>query len=275
MKMKPRNQEAAPTEVATVEQHTEVALPAEWQTELAQQAREDTAQETTTLQSFSMRAGVLSYNGQPMPDNKMRVVVVASAFEKAMFINKFDPGNIVPPLCFALSANGEDMQAHDNSFKKQGDPDREGHFCEGCPQLEWGSDANSPSGRGKMCKEVRRLGLLPEDALRHGVEKSQPALLRVPVTSVANWSSYVHLLSATMKRPTWSVITEVRVVPDPKKQFQVLFEAVAPINDNALLTAIQSIRERTQKAVMTPYATMTEEQYKDVTDEKPKKKAKF
>jgi hypothetical protein len=263
--------------VATIEESTEVALPEDWQTSLAADAKDDTATEQTAMQAFSLRAGVLSYNSQPLPDNKINVIVVASAFEKAMFISKFDPNNIVPPLCFALSANGEDMKAHDNSYRKQGAPDDEEHHCKGCPQLEWGSDPNSPSGRGKMCKEVRRLALLPEDALVDGVEKSQPALLRVPVTSVPNWAAYVNLLSATMKRPAWSVITQVKLVPDPKKQFQVLFEAVRPINDSELLTKLQAIRQRTQESVMNPYQTMTDEQYRDITEEgaKPKKKAKF
>src|SRR3954466_5161179 len=94
--------------VATIEESTEVALPEDWQTSLAADAKDDTATEQTAMQAFSLRAGVLSYNSQPLPDNKINVIVVASAFEKAMFISKFDPNNIVPPLCFALSANGED-----------------------------------------------------------------------------------------------------------------------------------------------------------------------
>lgn len=261
------------TKVATTKQPTDVALPSDWQAALAQEAKDETAQEQTDMQAFSLRAGVLSYNGQPMPGNKMNVIVVASAFEKAMFISKFDPNNITPPLCFALSPDGEEMQPHDNSFKKQGSPEG---MCLGCPQLEWGSDENSPSGRGKMCKETRRLALLPEDALKDGVEKANSAMLRIPVTSVANWAAYVHLLAATVKRPPYSVITEIHVVPDPKKQFQVMFTVVGSINDTKILSAIQGMRERVQKTVMNPYAMMTQEQYDEATAPVvPKKKGKF
>ena len=260
----------AATQVATIEQNTEVALPEDWQTALADEAKDDTAVEQTDMQAFSLRAGVLSYNDQPMPNNTMRCIVVASAFEKAMFISKFDPNNITPPLCFALAPDGDKMVPHENSYVKQGpnDTDDKGkeiagtEKCTGCAQLEWGSDPNSPSGRGKMCKETRRLGIIPEDALTDGVAKSRAAMLRIPVTSVANWSSYVHLVAATLKRPVWSVVTEIKVEPDPKKQFQVLFSVVDKVQDTNILAELQPMRERVQKSVMNPYALMTEGQYK-------------
>lgn len=264
---------------------TNVALPSDWATQLATAAKDDTATETTDMEAFSLRAGVLSYNGQAMPDNKMKVIVVASAFEKAMFISKFDPNDIKPPLCFALSPDGIDMVPHENSFRKQGSMELDEkqkeipgtEMCHGCPQLEWGSDPNSPSGRGKMCKETRRLGLLPFDALEGGIDKAVSAMLRVSVTSVGNWSDYVHLLSATMKRPAWSVVTEISVIPNVKNQFTVQFEAVQAINDTALLSKIQAMRERVQKSVLNPYALMTQEQFDAIEAEKkaPKKQAKY
>lgn len=271
MKVKQPNK---PTAVvpAKREPTTLPALPLEWQEELAVAAKDETTKEAPQVTAFSLRAGVLSYNDQPMPDNKVRGIIVASAFENAMFINKFDPSNITPPLCFALSITGEDMMPHDGSYKKQGS--KEG-MCEGCPQSEWGSDPNSPSGRGKMCKETRRLAIIPESALEEGIDKATVAMLRVPVTSVANWSDYVHLLNATAKRPPWSVITEISVTPNPKTQFSVNFQPVDAINDVELLNKVKALNERANKSIMTPYATMTEEQYKDCTEEKPKKKAKF
>lgn len=259
---------------------TEVALPTEWEMELAQAAKDETAVETTDMQAFSIRAGVLSYNGQPMPENKMNVIVVSSAFEKSMFISKFDPNNITPPLCFALSPDGDEMEPHENSFMKQGNEDKDSESfgkCHGCPQLEWGSDPGSPSGRGKMCKETRRLGLLSYDALADGVEKANAAMIRIPVTSVANWASYVHLLSATLKRPAWSVITEISVHPHVKNQMEVKFTPIGPINDVRILKALQDMRGRVQTNVMNPYALMTKEQFDEIQAEKnrPQKKAKF
>jgi len=268
--------ESTATNLAT-RKTTAVALPPEWAVELGAAAKDESAKEVGDTQAFSLKSGVLTYGDQPMPDNKMRCIVVASAFESAMFINKYDPNNIVSPLCFALSTNGDDMAPHENSFKPQGG--EEGR-CTGCRQREWGSDPNSPSGRGKMCKEKRRLILISDDVLKDGaagIEKTQPALLTIPVTSVGNWGSYVNLLGATMKRPPWAVVTEISVVPNKKNQFEVKFEAVAPINDTDMLTALKAMRDRAEKSALNPYGMMSEEQFKAITEEaeKPKKKAKF
>ena len=269
----------APKTAVAVRPQTAMALPAEWEQELGEAAKNESALEKSGMQAFSLKSGVLTYDGNAMPNNEMDVIVIASAFEKAMFINKFDPNNIVPPLCFALAPEDEDMEPHDNSFKPQGNPDKDDEDfgkCKGCPQMEWGSDPNSPSGRGKMCKETRRLALIPVDALED-LAKASATMLRIPVTSVRNWSDYVHTLSAVSKRPPWSVITKIKVVPDKKNQFMVQFEAVDSINSTELLTELKAARERAQTGVMNPYALMTQEQFDEIEAAKnaPKKKAKY
>ncbi len=274
--------EKAPTAVAVKEEAKAVALPGSWEMELANEAKADTAVEVPATTAFSLQGGILSYNGQEMPNNEIEVIVVASAFEKALFINKYSPDNPIPPLCFALSADGEGMEPHDNSFKKQGPPDADNpkehpSVCRGCEHLEWSSDTNSPSGKGKACKETRRLALLSVDALQDGVDKAQPAMLRVPVTSVKNWATYVHMLAATIKRPSYAVVTRVYVEKHPKYQFVVNFECTRPINDTELLTSLRDMRERMQVGIMNPYALMTQEQFDEIQAAKnaPKKKAKY
>jgi hypothetical protein len=73
------------------------------------------------------------------------------------------------------------------------------------------------------------------------------------------------------------VVTEIKVVPDPKKQFQVQFSPVDFVNDSAKLKEIQANRTRAVQAVLNPYGMMSEEQFKAITEEeeKPKAKRKF
>lgn len=52
--------------------------------------------------------------------------------------------------------------------------------CDRCPLNQWGS---GKQGRGKACKEMRRLLLIPAG-------QNFPALLSLPPTSVANWDNY-------------------------------------------------------------------------------------
>jgi hypothetical protein len=270
LKTKTPKDEVQTTDVAVVKKNLP-ALPADWQTELAADAKDEAAKEVPSAQAFSTRAGVLSYNGQAMPNNEVDVLIIGTAFVNSMFINKFDPNNIVSPLCFAMNEAGVDMVPHDNSFKKQADE------CVGCEQMEWGSDPNSPSGRGKMCKETRKLAVIPAEALNEedGINKAPIVTISVPVTSVENWGGYVNLLSATAKRPVWSVITRIKLTPHPKKQFVMSFETVDAINDTDILTSLKEKRELGLKTVLAPFQMMSEEQYKDITEPKPAAKRKF
>ena len=52
--------------------------------------------------------------------------------------------------------------------------------CVTCPFNEWGSGKNT---RGKACKEMRRLLIMPDHS-------QIPAILSVPPSSVANWDNY-------------------------------------------------------------------------------------
>ena len=270
MKVKTKTPNAEQTNVVAVQpERTQVALPAEWAEELAASAKDEAAVEVPSAQAFSTRAGVLAYNGQAMPDNQVDVIILGVAHCNSMFINKFDPNNIVSPLCFAIHPTGEDMVPHENSYKPQAEQ------CEGCEQAEWGSDPNSPSGRGKMCKETRKLAVMPVDAMGEGFDKAPIVTLSIPVTSVENWGGYVNLLSATAKRPWWSVITRISIKPHPKKQFTVGFAVFDAINDAETLTKIKDKRGLAQKVAEAPFGMMTEEQYTDIMNPKPVKARKF
>lgn len=230
---------------------TEIApLPKEWQKELEQSAKDEAAVEAPAAANFSLRAGVLSFDGNAIPGNEMDVVAMASIHERAFYDQDFDPDVPRSPVCFALSEDGDDMKPHDNSLHKQHET------CEGCPRDEWGSDLKG--GRGKACKEVRRLCLLPANQL-DVPEKATLANLRVPVTSVKNWGNYVHLLAATVKRPPWSVITTVTVKPNVKTQFQVDFEVSGGINELPLLEKLKALRDKAFKLVSVPYSVAEEE----------------
>jgi len=248
---------------------TAVALPQEWEDQLAAEAQNAAAIERPETAAFSLRAGVLSFGGQPIKDNKMQTIVLSSAHERAYFDTDFDPKNIRSPICFALSETGEGMTPHNNSLHKQAES------CEECAMNEWGSDPKG--GRGKACKEVRRLACMSDGALEDldQMADSQVALLRVPVTSVKNWGGYVHKL-ASGNRPPWSVITEVHVVPDQKSQFQVKFDLVEALTNAEELKEVNAQRKRGQALAMIPYQIATElEEEEEPQPRAKKKKRKF
>lgn len=254
MATKPKQPEVIrPTEVVPHQPKTSVALPAEWATELAQAAKDESAKETPSIQNISFRSGVLSVGGQPIPGNTMTQIVVGTAYERSLYDGPFDPNKIKNPVCFALSIDGEEMAPHANSLHPQNET------CKGCPMDDWGSAGEGR--RGKACKEMRRLAVIPADKLESvdDIKNSELAMAKIPVTSVSNWSNYVHKVGAMLNVPFWAVITRMTVKPHIKNQFEVLFDLEDPVDDVDALTALKAKKAHVEPFVMAPYSMASEE----------------
>lgn len=221
-------------------------VPIRWDEELAKSAKEVAALERPALSQISLRAGVMTYQKTPVPGNRLTVVIVASAFENKYFAGaKFDPNNYQSPVCYALALTDEEMAPHDDSKDKQS------VRCGECERNKWGSAGGS--SKGKACKQVRRLALIPANALNEGgVQSAELAVVSVPTTSVRNWANYVNSIAAEYSRPPWGMLTEIRTEPDARTQFQVRFEAKGLVADEYL----GPIHKRTGPAaeiLLTPY----------------------
>jgi hypothetical protein len=196
---------------------------------------------------ISLKSGVMSYNGNPVPSNKMNVVILDAILENHMYEGKFDPNNASSPVCFAFGRDEDEMAPHANV----GEPQNE--TCSGCPMNEWGSDQDG--GKGKACKNIRRLSMVPADSAEsaEAVGEAEIAFLKVPVTSVKSWAGYVNQLSAVNKPPL-AYITEISVTPDAKSQFKVNFRAVEAIEDGEVIGALLNKADASEDALMMPYA---------------------
>lgn len=223
-----------------------LALPADLAAELAGYAKDAAAKERPSVSKISLKSGVISYAGQPVAGNNLDVIIIAAAYKNTLYKGRYDPNNITNPNCFAVSATGEDMAPHENVQEP------ENETCQGCPNSEWGSDPGG--GRGKACKEGRRLILLPANALQdiEAIKSGEMAILDMPVTSVKNWSNLVNQLGAA-GRPSWSVVVNVKTVPDAKSQFKVVLTPVQEINDVAAIQAIKARMNDALRIALTPY----------------------
>ena len=67
-----------PKQVPAVPSGTSVV---EWQQKLAQQAAEGAASEKADSEFVSFRGGILTFNGQEIPNNELDVIVLDSAYE--------------------------------------------------------------------------------------------------------------------------------------------------------------------------------------------------
>jgi hypothetical protein len=245
------------TEVTNPNQ-TALALPQSFLTELAVHAKDAAAKERPSAGRLSLKGG-LSYDGTPVPGNKLEVVIVGGAYRNVLYKGRYDPDNITSPDCFALAVEDEDMRPHENVLNPENDT------CKGCPMAEWGS---SPTGgRGKACKETRRLVLLPANNLASAdaIKGSEMAILDIPVTSVKNYRNLVNVVAGTLNLPVYAVIVLVEWSPDPKTQIKVTFTPLRVAGDEEIIRAIMARREEATRLATIPYDS------KEPEDEQPVK----
>jgi len=217
----------------------------------------------TGLKSFSFKGGQLTFDGAAIPGNQVAVIVVASAIEKAYYEGRYDPNNPEPPVCYALTQTDPDDLAPDPEKVA----DLQNDVCETCPHNQWGS---ADTGRGKACKDVRRLILMPAGNIEKNgdvkliddpktFEKSELGSAKLPPTALNAWAAYVRLLAATVKRPPHGVFTLMSVEPDATNQFKITFEALDPV-DKKLLPVVYKRHDEAVPLAMQDYTYLTDEQ---------------
>lgn len=230
-----------------------------WEAAMASAAQKQAKAEkpTGSFKNIGTRGGILTIDDSPIPDNELRCVILLGCPENQLYDGPFDPNTPQTPICYAFgdpdSDNPEDgMKPHEQASDPQSDT------CEGCQFNEWGS---ADQGRGKACKNVRRLLLMTEDALESAdtIAEAEVRMLKVSVTSVKNWSKYVHRLEDECERPSWGVITTLKAVPDVKSQFKLLFtfEELIDFNQKTYDALQLRIKEAT-KDVVAPYPDMSD-----------------
>lgn len=226
----------------------EIALPTNIMERLAAQAKAAAAKERPAVGKISLKSGVMTYQGAAMPGNKTEAIILAASYRNVWYAGRYDANNIVNPNCFALALDDEGMAPHENVEKP------EHPTCEGCAKNEWGSDPNG--GRGKACKQTRRLVLIPASVLDQGakaVSSAEFAILDVPVTSVKNYSGFVNTLSASVGVPPHAAVCEISIVPDAKTQFKVRFQPLRVVPNEELLNAIEARMEQARSLSIEPY----------------------
>lgn len=201
--------------------------------------------ERPSISSVGLRAGQLSLNKMPIPGNKLDCIVIASTHANLYYEGDYDPDNLTNPACYAYSESGVDMVPHASAPKPQS-PN-----CKSCPHNQWGS---ATKGKGKACKNSRHLALIPADT--KDVMGAELAVLKLPVTSVTNWSNYVNKVATLFGRPPLGMVTQIGTVPDPKSQFKVVFSQVKPVENELLvgimdrspsaLSALEKVYEETE-----------------------------
>lgn len=229
-----------------------------WDQQMAEAAKVQAAAETVTgsYRSIGTRHGILTIDDTPIKGNELSAVVLMSIHENAYYTGAYDPNTPQVPVCFAFCGEGEDeadMKPHPDSAEPQ---------CESCADCELNQMGSADTGRGKACKNVRRLGLVPADAVESvaAFEEAEVRVLKLPVTSGKNWARYVQKIADEVERPSWGLITLISAVQDAKTQFKINFSFEGLVNfTQPLFDAVQSKRAELAKELVLPYVQPAED----------------
>lgn len=226
-----------------------------WDEQLAKDATVASKMEesTATGNFFSTRGGRLSFNDNRLPNDEMAVIILDHVLENIYFEADFDPDNPQGPTCFAFGREEKVLVPHEIVEHKQCET------CKGCPQNEWGS-ANK--GRGKACRNIRRLAVISAGALdkdgrftAHDAgqfEKNAIAYLKIPVTSTKAYAAFVKQLASAMGRPPYGVFTRISLEADDDNQFKVNFEVIDKVPDK-LAAVVTARHKEAVDSIMFPY----------------------
>ena len=233
----------------------------QWDEELAKQAAEAATQEANTGGNpfFSARGGKLTLDGNQLPNNEAVVIILDAVLENVYYPDDFDPDSPAAPSCYAFGRSDDTMAPHEAA------PEKQAESCGDCKFNEWGS---ADRGRGKACRNRRRLACIPAGSVdgdgnfepvtdEQDVKQWPMAFLNLPPTSLVAWGGYVKQLAASIKRPPHAVFTLVKLIPDPKVQFKYQFESLGPV-PAALLGSVMERHGEARERIEFPYPAREE-----------------
>ena len=239
-----------------------------WEEKMKELATQQASQETTGSNYISLKGGMMTYMDQPMPNNEMEVVVLGATGEHSYYDEAYDPDRTIPPKCFAVFDLDDEPTSHDDVPADQKQDDNEG--CKTCWAHQFKSAEN---GRGRACSVRRRLAVMMAADLSDPTS-ADVAMLKLPPTSVGNWSKYVNKLSAQYQRPFFMVTTRIFVTPHPKFQYTVGFETKQLVEGESFETLL-AMHEGVTPLLMAPLnMTESEEEEEPAPLKSTRKKAK-
>lgn len=218
----------------------------QWDEELAKYAEQAEKMESKSVtggQYISLKGGAFSFQGSELPDDSIEVIIVDHCLENAYYDGAFDPNNPQSPVCFALTQNEDEMAPHEDSTEPQ---------CESCDQCEFNKFGSATTGRGKACKNTRRLALIMGEDMEN-IAGAEVAYLKLPPTSIKAWTGYVQQIARTLKRPPFGVVTRISIESDDATQFKVKFSLVESISDSETFKALIAKKEAINPELMAPY----------------------
>lgn len=158
-------------------------------------------------------------NPDGSPQWSLELVVLRAAVPVSkIFYRKWVEGSHDAPECFSTNGLMPDPSAKE----------KQAASCKVCPANVWGSRITEAGKPGKLCRDSRRLAVVPANSIKNEA-LGGPMLLRVPAASLADYAEF----SRQMERQGYPYNAFVtRVAFDTSVAYpKFVFSAVRPLND--------------------------------------------
>jgi len=244
---------------------TSLARPEDVRASLAKYAKAAAASEKHSGGGsfISTKNGEYTYQGDAL-DNPLRAVVVDFAHVNAYYEGAFDPNSPATPVCFAIAKSPEDPDEDvEHSMAPHPDAaDPQAETCRECWANAWKSADN---GRGKACKNMRRLALVAAGVDRgEGVETSlegvdanaEVAMLNLPPSALKYWGGFTKKLANVMGLPPFAVVTDLEI-EDLDTGYTIKPTVVEELPDETI-AEMMALREAVADDLTAPYQAQPE-----------------
>lgn len=199
--MSGKKDESKSTEVTTPTANLPVDIQEQMKKELQAQSKQLGALPSNKIQlkgkEFTLPDGQKS-------SGPLECIILDFVWFMVHYPGVYNANNPQQPDCFAVGRPKPDsgeLKPHESVEKPHsGD-------CASCPKNEWGS---APSGRGKACKNQRRLIIVPPNF----TESTEPMTMYVSPGGLKNFDAYVSRLRNEHGLLPVQAITEVSFDPD-------------------------------------------------------------
>ena len=227
-----------------------VQVPENWMDEMKKEAKDAASKEVLFGSRISFKGGDIAIAGEPVEGNKLPVIIVDFACEKAYYPGKFDPKNTKPPVCYAMGRDEKTLKPHPAAPKPQ---------AATCAECEWNRFGTSEMGAGKACKDGRRILCMAGNVGLDGVQRAEILPALIPPTSLKGWALYLKGLGE-IGRPPFAVMTQLGI-KKVETYFHVTFDLLGNV-PNDLAYMVSQRRPGVEEMLFAPYPTMAEEEPK-------------
>jgi len=174
----------------------------------------------------------------------LECIILDFAWFMVHYPGVYNSNNPQQPNCFAVgreNPEGGTLKAHESVEKPQG-PN-----CKDCAKNQWGS---APTGKGKACKNQRRLILVPPNF----DESTEPMSMYVSPNGLKNFDKYVSRLNNEQGVLPVQVVTAISF--DPDQSYPLL--KFACIERHTRVNDAWALREQSQELLFRALETKEE-----------------